>query len=206
MYRLAIGLSVALVVAAAAFFIWGNDFLCAEDVPAEDEADLVVALAGPPAEDGLRVAAGAELVRRNRARRLLLPLRHKALDWAWFVRHYKIPEPIGEDRVIVGRQEDYGRGVNASLGGTFAEAAKTVDIMSRHRLRSAVVISSCYHLRRARLAFKRAALQRPDLSFTFRAVDPPRPGDSALWWQDAGYALRVVDEYVKLIGGYLFYR
>lgn len=206
MYRLAIGLSVALVAVTAAFFIWGHDFLCAEDVPAEEEADLVVALAGPPAEDGRRVTAGAELVRRNRGRRLLLPVRHRALDWPWFVRHYKIPDPIGEDRVIVGRQEDYARSVNASLGGTFAEAAKTVEIMQRHRLRSAVVISSCYHLRRARIAFRRAARERPDFSFTFLAVERPRPGEGKPWWRDAGYALRVADEYVKLIGGYLFYR
>jgi hypothetical protein len=206
MYRLAIGLSAVLVAAAAAFFIWGHDFLCVAEAQPPDRADLVVALAGPPSEDGLRVAAGAEMVRENLARLLLLPVRHRALDWPWFVRHYKIPEPIGAEQVIIGRREDNGRSVNASLGGTFAEAAKTVEVMRQHRLRSAVVVSSCYHLRRARLAFTRAARDRPELSFTFRAVERSGAGADLPWWRGGGFALRVADEYVKLIGGYLFYR
>jgi uncharacterized SAM-binding protein YcdF (DUF218 family) len=188
-----------------AFFIWGNDFLCIEPGLPAQRVDVAVALAGPLDEDRERVLVAVDLLQAEEADFLLLPVRHRALEWSWFVRKYRIRTPLPEDRVIIGREENSKGRSWPDPGGTFAEARKTIEIMRRHNLSSAVVVSSGYHMRRARLAFERA---NPDLDlvFYFHPVDVLDPEDSGPWWMNGGYALRVADEYVKLAGGYLFYR
>jgi uncharacterized SAM-binding protein YcdF (DUF218 family) len=164
-----------------------------------------VALAGPPDEDRERVLVAVDLLQAEEADLLLLPVRHRALEWSWFVRKYRIRTPLPEDRVIIGREENSKGRSWPDPGGTFAEARKTIEIMRRHHLQSAVVVSSGYHMRRARLAFERANPD-PALVFYFHPVDVLDPEDSGPWWMNGGYALRVADEYIKLAGGYLFYR
>jgi len=161
-------------------------------------------LAGPPDEDRERVLVAVDLVQAEEAGLLLLPVRHRALEWPWFVRKYRIRTPVPEDRVIIGREENSKSRSWLDPGGTFAEARKTIEIMRQHNLHSAVVVSSGYHMRRARLAFERASPD-PGLVFYFHPVDVLDPEDSGPWWMNGGYALRVADEYIKLAGGYLFY-
>jgi uncharacterized SAM-binding protein YcdF (DUF218 family) len=204
-YRLAVGITAVLMGGIVAFFIWGNDFLCIEPGLPAQRVDVAVALAGPPDEDRERVLAAVDLLQAEEADLLLLPMRHRALEWSWFVRKYRIRTPLPEDRVIIGREENAKGRSWPDPGGTFAEARKTIEIMRRHNLRSAVVVSSGYHMRRARLAFERANPD-PALVFYFHPVDVLDPEDSGPWWMNGGYALRVADEYIKLAGGYLFYR
>jgi uncharacterized SAM-binding protein YcdF (DUF218 family) len=122
------------------------------------------------------------------------------------VRHYRIRDPIGDDRVIVGRVQDPGEAAGYGVGGTFSEAVKTVEVMRRHRYRTAVIVSSGYHMRRARLAFERARQGDAQLSFHYYPVEDENAGSPEAWWLREGYFLRVADEYIKLIGGYVFYR
>lgn len=201
----AAALAVSLL-ACASFFAFGPELLRLDDgVPAEP-ADVAVALAGPADEDGKRIAAGAALVAAGKARFLLLPVRHRALEWPWFVRHYRIEAPLGEDRVIVGRREGPGDLGGYDLGGTFTEAVRTIEIMRRQRMRSAVVVSSDYHMRRARLAFERAGAAEAGIRLHFTPVGEGLPRGPLSWWRREGALGRVADEYLKLAGGYLFYR
>jgi uncharacterized SAM-binding protein YcdF (DUF218 family) len=204
-YRLAVGITVVLMAGIGVFFTWGNDFLCTEPGLPAQQVDVVVVLAGPPDEDRERVLVAVDLVQAGEASLLLLPVRHRALVWSWFVRKYRIRTPVPEERVIIGREENSKSRSWPDPGGTFAEARKTIEIMRQHDLRSAVVVSSGYHMRRARLAFERANPD-PPIVFYFHPVDVLDPEDSGPWWMNGGYALRVADEYIKLAGGYLFYR
>ncbi len=204
-YRLAVGIAAVLMAGMVAFFIWGNDFLRIEQGLPAQRVDAAVVLAGPPDEDRERVLVAVDLVQADGAGLLLMPMRHRALEWDWFVRKYRIRTPVPEERVIIGREEGPRSQSWPDPGGTYAEARKTVEIMRRHHLRSAVVVSSGYHMRRARLAFERANPD-PALVFYFHPVDVLDPEDSGPWWMNGGYALRVADEYIKLAGGYLFYR
>jgi hypothetical protein len=204
MQRLAVGAALASLGVLAAFLAWGNDFLCARS-PELGRADLAVVLAGPPEEDRERVLVAADLVEADEARFLLLPLRHRALEWPWFVRTYRVRARLPEERVLIGREEKAKSTSWLDLGGTFAEAKKTLEIMRQGHFRSAIIVSSTYHMRRARLAFERAR-QDPSLVFYFHAVDARDSEDSQPWWLDGGYAIKVAGEYVKLLAGYLFYR
>ncbi len=204
MVRVAMGVTVVLTVGLAAFLGGGNYFLCQQDGAALGSADVVVVLAGPPDEDRERVAAGAALAHADRQRFMLLPLRHRALTWPWFVRHYHIEDPIPVERVLFGRGQDPKHRHAFDLGGTFAEAENTVDVMRERGFVSAIVVSSCYHIRRARLAFERAN-KEPGLTFDFHAIDIEGVEPNGPWWLDGGYAMKVAGEYLKLAGGYLFY-
>ncbi len=202
--RVAVGITAVLVLGAVAFCTWGDEFLRIEPGLPTERVDAVVVLAGPPEEDRERVLVAVDLVQAEEAGMLLLPLRHRALEWPWFVRKYRIRAYLPEERVVIGREEGPRSTSRSALGGTYAEAKKTIEIMQQQGLRSAVVVSSSYHMRRARLAFKRAN-RNPELAFYFHPVDAI-DADEDPWWLNGGYALRVADEYVKLVAGYLFYR
>ena len=205
MVRVVMGVTVVLIIGLAAFLGGGHPFLCYREGTGPGTADLVVVLAGSPDEDRARVAAGVALTHAGHHRFILLPLRHRALTWPWFVRNYRIEDPIPDERVLFGRSNDPKRRHAFDLGGTFAEAEKTIDVMRERGFGSAIVVSSCYHIRRARLAFERAN-KDPGLTFDFHAIDIEGTGSNGPWWLDGGYALKVADEYLKLIGGYLFYK
>jgi len=205
MYRWALGGIGVAVVGLASFLVWGNDFLGTETGLLSEKADLAVVLAGAPPEDRERVLVAVDLVQADEARILLLPVRHRAIDWPWFVRRYRIKAHLSEDRVLIGREDGSKPESWPDLGGTFAEARKTLEIMRQHHFSSAIIVSSNYHMRRARLAFERAN-QDPSLVFYFHPVDYRDPEDSDPWWWDGAYVTKVLDEYVKLLAGYLFYR
>jgi hypothetical protein len=132
-----------------------------------------------------------------------MPAAAPALTWPWFVRHYHIEDPIPDERVLFGRSHDPKRRHAFGLGGTFAEAEKTVDVMRERGFGSAIVVSSCYHIRRARLAFERAN-KDPGLTFDFHAIGI-EGGVKRPVVAGRGVHLKVADEYLKLGGGYLFY-
>lgn len=204
-HRLAVGIALFFAIGAAAFFVWGNDFLRIEPGLPMQRLDAVVVLAGPPEEDRERVLVAADMVQADEAHFLLLPLRHRALDWPWFVQKYRIRNPLPEDRVIIGREEASQGSAWPDPGGTFAEARRTIEIMRRNDLRTAVVVSSAYHMRRARLAFTRANSDAA-LVFYFHPVDLLDPERSGPWWMEGGYLAKIAGEYVKLAAGCLFYR
>ncbi len=200
--RITIGIAAACVLL---FLGYGHDFLAVTPAPPARPVEAAVVLAGPPAEDRERLRAAVECVRTGQARLILLPFRHRALGWEWFLRTYRIEPPLPEERVIIGREVPAAAGWGPDPGGTFAEARATLELMRRHGLRSAVVLSSSYHMRRARLAFRRAD-PRAEFAFAFRSVPTRDPHDSRPWWRDPELLARVAGEYVKLAGGLLFYR
>lgn len=205
MLRWIIGGIGAAAVGVIGFLVWGNDFLSMEPGPLGGQADVVVVLAGAPQEDRERVLVAVDLVQAEEARMLLLPVRHRALEWPWFSRRYRIKAHLAEDRVLIGHEDGPRPETWPDLGGTFAEARKTLEIMRLHNWRSAIIVSSTYHMRRTRLAFERAN-QDPTLVFYFHPVDYRDPENSDPWWWDGAYVIKVADEYVKLLAGYLFYR
>jgi uncharacterized SAM-binding protein YcdF (DUF218 family) len=192
--------AAVFLLAATAFFAWGEQFLLVGNLPPPRPADVVVVLAGGPAEDPARVRAGAAMVEKGLAGFILLPLRHKSLAWNWFVENYGIVETIPDENVVIGRESSSDDGL-LKPGGTFAEARKTIEIMEQRHFSSAIVVTSGYHLRRARLAFRRVAHEQ---AFYFQPVPAGRAG-TRTWWMDGEYLLFILDEYRKLVAAYFVY-
>ncbi len=81
---------------------------------------------------------------------------------------------------------------------TYKNALYTKEIMTKHHLKSAIVVTSNFHTRRTKMNFNKV-YQGTGISFTYVAVDTPG-FDPHSWWQSKNGRHIVFDEYVKYIG------
>ena len=73
-------------------------------------------------------------------------------------------------------------------------------LMEELQVQSAIIVSSDYHLRRAKLNYERA-FQNSQIDLKFVASNSNY--QSALWWTD-NFSIRITgSEYIKLIGNFL---
>lgn len=192
-----------LIVIAILFLLKGEDFLCVEDDNPSVNTDAVIVLAGAPGEDNLRIQKGFDLFRQGRCRYLILPLRHKSFSWSWVLKNYQVEDSIPEDKILIGKTVAENSQIEAKSSGTLMEAKKTVEIMRRVQLNSAIVVSSCYHMRRVKIAFEKVRSdQYPQ--FYYHPVQIIDKSDE-FWWLNKKYVQKVLNEYKKLIAAYFVY-
>ncbi len=186
-------------------FIYGGErFLEIDSDNGIEKVDAAVVLGGAPREDVARVREGVALVRSGRARYLLLPLRHKGLDWKWFESNYNVHESVSKSQVLIGRADGEVGETWSKRGGTFAEAAKTVRMMSDKGLSSAIIISSGYHMRRARMAFE-SVKGNDKVKLFFHPVHYENQDDEKTWWSRGERLIAVFIECCKLTGALFLY-
>jgi len=190
-----------LIVIVFLFLFEGENFLSIADDISSLHADAVVILAGGPREDKQRILEGVDLLRRGKVRYVILPLRHKSFTWSWVVKNYRLGRNISESSVFIGGFPDGDRRLDNPYGGTYIEAQNTVQIMHQHQLRSAIIVSSSYHMRRSKLAFESARIQ---LSPRFY-YHPVKNRTDDIWWMNKKYVWKVLGEYKKLIGACFIY-
>jgi uncharacterized SAM-binding protein YcdF (DUF218 family) len=185
------------------FLLEGEKFLCIKNDEPSVNTDAVVILAGGPHEDVMRVKEGIDLFRRGKVKYIIFPSRHKVFTWSWVSKNYRITDKIPGYKVIIGTDNPQDHQITSNYGGTYNEALKTVKIMQKHQLGSAIIVSSCYHMRRAKMAFESC---RRDGQPTF-FYHPVQNFDQSnrVWWLDIHYVDKVLDEYKKLIAAYFIY-
>jgi len=181
-------------------FIWqGESFLILDNADDCKDVDSVIVLAGSP-EDSLRIKKGVEITDSRGVEYLILPIRNSGITWAWLVDEYSIEIPISNERVLIGHMEPDDKQILKHYGGTFLEAKKSIEIMLKHHLNSAIVVSSGYHMRRSRLAFERAKEEYP-IRFCYHPIRE-HLNKNKPWWLNLRYLLRVLTEYGKLASTY----
>ena len=158
----------------------------AESVPratGDDGArtDAIVVLTGGAA----RVATGVELLRRQRARRLLVSGVHRGVDVQELLRTQRLAPEALECCIALGYAAETTEG----------NAIETRDWMAREDLRSLRLVTAAYHMPRSLIEFRRAMpgieiVPHPVLLDSFRRD---------AWWSAPGTLAVVVDEYHKLI-------
>ncbi len=185
------------------FLLFGEQFLRINDDDDKRKTDAVVVLAGVPFEDRQRILEGARLYQQGRGRYIILPLRHPTFKWSWVVTNYELENSIPETHIIVGRRTAADKPEITQFGGTYVEARNTVRLMREHQLKSAIIVSSAYHMRRTRIAFEQVH-PNSHLQFYFHPVDRPLNPESP-WWRDGKYFRRVLGEYKKLLAAYFIY-
>jgi hypothetical protein len=195
--QILLGLTLSIV---ACFLVFGERFLRLRTDQNVARADAVIALAGAPTEDRQRIIASIELLQRKKATYLILPIRHPAFSWSWVIRNYNLPSQIPANRVLIGRSGSAGKEALQRYGGTFVEAQKSVELMQRYGLQSAVVVSSGYHMRRAALAFAQNG-KTTHLDFSYHPVGTA----DSLWWTSRRNFRRILREYQKLIVAHFLY-
>ncbi len=191
------------IIVVFIFLLEGENFLCINNDEPSVQTDAVVILAGAPREDVMRVKEGIDLFRRGKVKYIIFPSRHKVFTWSWVSKNYRITDKIPEYKVIIGTDKPQDHQIASNYGGTYNEALKTVGIMQKHQLGSAIIVSSCYHMRRSKMAFESF---RRDGKPTFFYHPVQNFDDSnRVWWTDINYFYRVLDEYKKLIAAYFIY-
>jgi uncharacterized SAM-binding protein YcdF (DUF218 family) len=188
------------IIMVFVFLLEGEKFLCIQNDEPSVNTDAVVILAGAPREDIKRVKEGIDLFRRGKVKYIIFPSRHKVFTWSWVSKNYRISAKIPEYKVIIGTEYPQ---ITSNYGGTYTEALKTVAIMQKHQLGSAIIVSSCYHMRRTKMAFDSCRIDgRPTFYY-----HPVKNFDESnrVWWTDINYFHKVLDEYKKLIAAYFIY-
>ncbi len=195
---------LAAVVCLFAILCLGRFPLTMDDSGRIKGLDAVVVLAGKGEQDAARLTGGVRLFQTYAARYLILPLRHSYLDWSWFVRRYGLPESVRETSVVIGCLDDDIQAYIECCGGTYAEAVKTYQLVSRLPIRQFAVVSSAYHLLRAKMAFSRVFAK--EQYRIFYVPEGGGKGPDLLWWISGRNLRAVFEEYKKLLGGYFLYK
>lgn len=188
------------IVAAAAFFPFAGRFLVRED-PLEP-ADAIFVLAGQRVSRWLE---GVELYREGRAPLLILsPGRLEPPEMALRERGIRLPTEgeIARDAILqLGLPADAVRVLPGSLDNTAHEAAALHaywrTLPPERRPNRIIVVTSGYHTRRARFAFRREFRDAP-VRVMVRAsrFDEAEP---ARWWRHRGDVRFVTSELQKLV-------
>jgi hypothetical protein len=196
-------LSITILCVIAFFLLFGERLLVIQDSRKVANVDAVVVLAGDKIEDPARVKAGLVAFHERHARYLFLPVRYEGMKWKWLCTDYHIKASVPSESLVIGQTGQGEQEIQAHYGSTYLEALKTVKFMSAMHLRSVVVVSSGYHLRRARYTFHCVGVTKGmDISFSPAEV---YPAGTILWWTDWRYAINVLVEYRKLLGAILVY-
>ncbi len=191
------------IIVVFVFLLEGEKFLCIKNDEPSVNTDAVIVLAGAPGEDNLRIQEGFDLFRQGRGRYLILPLRHKSFSWSWVLKNYQVEDTIPEDKILIGKSVAEESQIKAKSSGTLMEAKNTVEIMHRLQLNSAIVVSSCYHMRRVKIAFEKVRRdQYPQFYYhPVQIIDK----SNEFWWLNKKYLQKVLKEYKKLIAAYFIY-
>ena len=196
-------LAVAVAVCAFLFLLKGEKFLRIASNIGDINTDAVVVLAGSYKEDKKRIAEGTALIRQGKGNVLILPLRHPAINWPWVVQYFDLKGNLSESQVYIGRSTPLDEPIIERFGGTYVEAQKTVEIMQRLALKSAIIVSSAYHMRRAQMAFDRYR-SSTQIEFYYHPVESGL-ADGRLWWLNAKYVTKILKEYKKVLAALIVY-
>lgn len=170
-----IGLCILLLICGVIFLSVGDQFLVVDEQP--KESDVIIVLSG-----GLgRLEKGADLYKEGYAHYVLLTRANEE----FITKEEAIDFGIPEQRLIL----------EEAATSTYTNALYAKSLMEKYQFKSAIVVSSDYHMRRTKFIFDRVYNDK-EMEFTYVASSHSgEVGDFSI-----SVAFR---EYVKLVGYYL---
>jgi uncharacterized SAM-binding protein YcdF (DUF218 family) len=159
------------------------------------KSDVVIVL-GTDLE-GAREAWAAQIYKRGLVKKILICGYH--VGWktstAEIMKRHVLSLGIPEDAIIL----DYGW----NNDGTWDNAINSLKIIRENNFRSAIVVTSNYHTRRARFAFTKLFEENGNVRILISACPGGsfKPGE---WWKSRRIVKSVFLEYTKLIYYVLF--
>jgi uncharacterized SAM-binding protein YcdF (DUF218 family) len=184
-----LGLLLALLLTHSLWLRASARFLIVDE-PIE-RADVVVSLSG----GSLRVGRAIELYRQGRVRKIFLPF---DLEERLGFLGMSVPEMVKAKAVSLGiRPEDIL--LQDGVTSTEEDARVSRQVLERHGFRSAIILTSAFHTRRAALAFRRVFRDSPVRIF-IAAVPLEEEGYRLdRWWTEERELVFVINEYIKLV-------
>jgi uncharacterized SAM-binding protein YcdF (DUF218 family) len=182
--------AAAVVVASILIFSprpvlqWAGNFLVVRDTLTRSDAVIAVSGDGPE-----RVATSVELMRQGLARRLIISggVYGPGINAAHVMRDQALQSGVLPNDILVDDQAT----------STAANALGAARVMNSHGLRSAILVTSPYHTRRAGMMFHRVFL-REGLALRVHAVERSFFRVDG-WWTRREDRHLVTGEYLKLI-------
>lgn len=196
MTRIVLFLAVPVLVSVLAILLFAPGFLFPEDIPRK--ADAVVLFIGPGNE--ARLDEARQLLREGYARYLLIPARNEIhrLNGQGVLERISKTVPRGNLILRVRLAANYGR----HFENTHIEALEAKRMMDDMGLRSAMLVSSAYHMRRISMIAGRV-FDADKYSISCNPARWQKPFAAADWLNRERRKL-IVSEYVK-IGWFLAY-
>jgi uncharacterized SAM-binding protein YcdF (DUF218 family) len=185
--RFPLGLLLALL--ALPGLVLGIGFLVEGRQPPLRRSDAIVVISGD--EDLARFRAGLRLWREEWAPRLMFSgaAREGPISNAEAMRRLALGEGVPPEAILL---EEQG-------ADTYGNALHTRDLMEAHGLRSAILVTSPYHLQRAALTFGRV-YQGSGIDLIANAA-PDSDWRKRSWWLRSDLRLLTLSELEKL--GYI---
>jgi len=188
--------AAVVLIVLVALVLWGSpplltaagNFLMVEDHPSA--ADAIVVLSG---DGGARLEQGIQLYRDGYAPLLILAGggQQGSPSAAEVMRQQALDMGIPDSAILMVTQS----------GSTREDALYTRELMLRHRLKSAILVTSPYHQRRASLTFARA-LDGTGIRVSSYPVQDDRWQPNS-WWLDGTTLRLTLLETAKLAYYYL---
>lgn len=185
-----VSLSVSLALVITGFlssiflfpFMW--NYLVVNEAP--EPSDVIIVLGGGHG----RVEYGIELYQRGYADYILFAGDEEAIS----MKLTAISRGVAEDYILI----------DSNSTTTYENARNSADIMQAHNLRSAIVVTSAYHTKRASLIFAQV-FSRDNLTICPVPLSYACPSLAAnQWWKHKDSSQTVILEYLKLTHQYIF--
>ncbi|WP_340025408.1 YdcF family protein [Paenibacillus sp. FSL K6-1096] len=156
-------------------------FLPLSEVPRQ--ADVIIILSG----GGGRVEQGVKLYQEGYARQLLLSNSEEITGPAGDMRETALSLGVPEGAILT---ED-------AAESTYQNAQLTLPIMKQHGFKSAIVVSSDFHMRRVKFIFDHV-YNKSGIALTYIGAESGY--DAKAWWGDRYSRETTFNEYIKMIG------
>lgn len=151
------------------------------------KVDAIVVISG---DRGERTEYGVKLFKEGYAEHLIFSggIVYNNVTMAELMEKHAIELGVSEDKILVENKAD----------STYENALFSKEILEKNNFKSAIVVSSNYHMRRTKMLFNRA-FKKSDISLTFCASSSKYFNPNR-WWNSNKSILMVVTEYIKLFG------
>ena len=180
-----------MIVVAATHRLWLEaiaKFLLVEDELSH--ADVIVILGGGEPE---RVYHGVRLYKSGYAANIIvtgmeMELPGLVTTWAQLAMREAVSLGVPETAIILDDRPT----------STYEDAKYVKEDMLDRGFKSAIIISSPYHMRRARMIFRKIFEDQKDISLQFSYIENSNFQVNR-WWTREGELIHVVTEYCKLV-------
>jgi uncharacterized SAM-binding protein YcdF (DUF218 family) len=169
------------VLLIALFFLCAGRFLPMSESP--KQADVIIVLSG----GGGRVEKAVELFQEGFAPYLLLSTVSESASPSGDMHQTALALGIPEEAILT---EDAAQ-------STYQNAEFTLPIMKQHGFKSAIVVSSDFHMRRVKFIFDHV-YKKSGIELTYIGADSGY--NAKTWWSDRNSRETTFNEYTKMIG------
>lgn len=177
LYRVMKWLVILILLLIVVLGPFAGNFLVIHENP--QKSDVIIVLSGGKTN----LDKGIELYKQRYAHAIMIS---NALDDDMISKIKK--EKVPSSSVIIETKAD----------STYTNAIYTKDLMIRHQLKSAIIVTPDYHMRRVKYHFEKV-YKGTGIKFTYIPVETPNFHPHR-WWLDKTSIRIVITEYTKFVG------